>query len=102
VVALDEREERRPRQTVQPARIRRMNDTKVSQKPGAVLVVAPIPRPLTACLTSANNAISMAKAIKVMRAAVKDRRDAIRVTVMCVEKDRRNAMNVTAAARREI
>lgn len=100
MLSLVEREVRWPKQTVKPARIRRIKDTKVSHNPGAVLVVAPISRPCMAFLTSANNAISMAKAIKVMRAAMKDRIDAMRVTVIWVEKDRRNARKVTAAAGR--
>lgn len=40
----------------------------------------------------------MAKAIRVISAAKKERREAIRVTVTCVEKEKRRAMKVTAVA----
>lgn len=98
VVALDKRSLRRPKQTVHPPRRRRTSEAKVNQNPGAVSVFAPISRPFIACLTSANRAMSMANAISVINAARKATNDATSVIVMCVENDRRNAINVTAVA----
>lgn len=88
-----------PKQTVQPARTNRMNEAKVIQKAGAVLVVkfelAKFP---TSCLTNAKSAMSMANAMRVRVAARNETRDAKRVTLMWVEKERRRAMNDTMAA----
>ena len=42
--------------------------------------------------------MSTAKAISVMKAARKERSDEIKVTVTCVEGEKRSAMPVTAAA----
>ena len=94
--ALDKRSLRRPKQTVHPPRRRRISDARVSQNPGAKSVFAPISRLLIACLTSAKRAMSMANAISVISAARKATNDATSVMVMCVENDRRNAINVTA------
>jgi hypothetical protein len=76
-----------------------MNAAKVIQKAGAVLVMnlEPLNFP-TSCFTNAKRAISMANAMRVMRAARKDTSDAMRVTVMWVEKERRRAINETTAA----
>lgn len=75
-----------------------MNETKVNQNPGAVLVFPSICKSSMACLTSVNRAIWIAKEINVIKAARKDTRDATSVRVTCVENDRRNAMNITAVA----
>ena len=89
-----------PKQTVQPANRRRRNEVKVNQNAGAVLVVKfelfTLP---TSCLTNAKRAISTANAIRVRVAARNEVRDARRVTVMWVEKERRRAMKDTAAAK---
>ena len=88
-----------PKQTVQPARSKRMRETNVIQNAGAVLVVkSELFRVPTSCLTNANSAISIANAMKVRRAARNETRDARRVTVMWVEKERRRAMNDTTVA----
>lgn len=50
------------------------------------------------CLTRASNAISTAKAMRVMRAAKNEMRDARRVTVKWVDRERRNATKETPAA----
>jgi hypothetical protein len=47
----------------------------------------------------AYRAMSITKAMRVRRAAVKDRSDAIRVKVRCEEKENRRAIKVTAAAK---
>jgi len=76
-----------------------MNEANVIQNAGAVLVVkSELFRLPTSCLTNANRAISIANAMKVMRAARNETRDAMRVTVMWVEKERRRAMNDTTVA----
>ena len=98
---LDIRSLRRPKQTVHPPSKRRIKDTNVNQNAGAVSVFKPVPISFTACLTSASSVMSMAKAISVINAARKDTKDAARVTVMCVEKDMRKAMNVTPVADRQ-
>ena len=88
-----------PKQTVQPARSKRINEVNVIQKAGAVLVTkVELFKVPTLCLTNAKRAISTANAIRVRRAARNDTREARRVTVMWVEKDRRRAMNDTTAA----
>lgn len=88
-----------PKQTVQPARSKRTNETNVIQKAGAVLVVKlELFKPPTRFLTNAKRAISMMNAMKVRVAARNDTREARRVTVMWVEKERRRAMNDTTAA----
>lgn len=51
------------------------------------------------CLTSANRAMSIAKAMNVKVAARKDTSEAIKVTVTWVERPRRRATNETAAAK---
>lgn len=97
--APDMRSLRRPKQTVQPAKSRRMSEAKVSQKPGAVFVSASISLTFFASWwTNAYNAISAQKAINVRRAAKKDKSDEMRVTVTWVEKEKRKATNVTAVA----
>lgn len=53
---------------------------------------------MTRSLIQTYNAISIANAIIVKVAARNDNNDEIRVTVMCVEKLKRRAMNDTAAA----
>ena len=89
-----------PKQTVQPANRRRRNEVKVNQNAGAVLVVKfELFKLPTSCLTKAKRAISTANAIRVRVAARNETRDARRVTVMWVEKERRRAMKDTAAAR---
>jgi len=76
-----------------------MNETKVIQNAGAVLVVKVALRNFpTSRLTNAKSAISIANAMRVMSAARNDARDARRVTVRCVEKERRRAVNDTTAA----
>jgi len=76
-----------------------MSEANVSQNAGAVLVVKfELFRFPTSCLTNANRAISMANAMKVRKAARNEVRDASRVTVMWLEKERRRARNDTAAA----
>lgn len=52
----------------------------------------------TSCLTNANKAMSIANAMRVMRAARNEARDARRVTVTWVENERSRAMNDTTAA----
>lgn len=79
-----------------------MREANVIQNAGAVLVVkSELFRFPTSCLTNANRAISIANAMKVRRAARNETRDARRVTVIWVEKERRRAMNDTAAANGE-
>lgn len=93
------RSRRRPKQTVHPASKRRMKATNVIQNPGAVLVCRVTLVSLsTWCLRYTNNAISMAKATMVRRAARNDIKDDKSVTVTWVEHDSKNAMKVTAAA----
>lgn len=76
-----------------------MNETKVIQKAGAVLVInLELGNFPTSCLTNAKRAMSIANAIRVMRAARKAAREARRVTVMWVENESRRAMNETTAA----
>jgi hypothetical protein len=76
-----------------------MNETKVIQKAGAVLVIKFELRNFpTSCLTNAKRAMSIANAMRVRRAARKEAREARRVTVMWEEKERRRAMNETTAA----
>lgn len=79
-----------------------MREVKVIQNAGAVLVMK---RELcsfpTSCLTNANRAISIAKAMRVMVAARKDVRDERRVAVVWVEKERRRAMHEMLAAGRD-
>lgn len=70
----------------------------VNDEPGAVFVLAPIPRPFIECRTRTKSAISMAKAISVRSAARKDISDAKRVTVTWVENERSNAMKIAAVA----
>lgn len=48
--------------------------------------------------TYAKSAISTANAIRVISAAKNETRDATSVTVVCVEKERRNATKVAAVA----
>lgn len=85
---------------MQPARSKRINEAKVIQKAGAVLVVkVELLKVPTRCLTNAKRAMSTANAIRVMVAARKDAREARRVAVMWVENERRRAMNDTAAAK---
>lgn len=77
-----------------------MNEANVIQNAGAVLVVKlELFRVPTSCLTNANRAISTANAMRVVVAARNEIRDARRVTVMWVEKERRRATNDTIAAR---
>lgn len=77
-----------------------MNEIKVNQNAGAVLVLnLELDNFPTLFLTSANKAISIAKAIRVKRAARNDAREASSVTVMWVENERSKAMNDTAAAK---
>ena len=45
--------------------------------------------------------MSMAKAMRTMRAARNDIREDTRVTVVCVEKDKTNAKKITTVANRE-
>jgi len=97
-VALESLSLRRPKQTVQAARRRRMTEAKVNQKPGAVLVLIPDPSLFISCLTSAKRAISMAKAIRVNNAAKNESRDAMSVTNKFVERAKNKAINVAAAA----
>jgi len=92
------RSRRRPKHTVQPASNRRISATKVIQKPGAVIVLAPISNLFISCFTRAKSAMSIANAISVNKAAKKDISDAMRVTVMWVDKESSNARNVTAVA----
>jgi len=88
-----------PKQTVQPARTKRTNETNVIQKAGAVLVEKlELFKSPTRFLTYAKRAISITNAMKVRVAARNDTREARRVTVMCVEKERRRAKNDTMAA----
>jgi len=76
-----------------------MRETNVSQNPGPVMVFAETPeRRSISCFTRANRAISMAKAMRVSKAARKDSSDAISVTVTCDENAKTNARNVTAVA----
>jgi len=76
-----------------------MNETNVNQNAGAVLVVkSELFRVPTSCLTNANRAISIANAMRVRTAARNEVRDARRVTVMWVEKEKRRAINDTVAA----
>ena len=76
-----------------------MNEANVNQNAGAVLVVKLEPsRVPTSCLTNANRAISTANAMSVRRAARNEVRDAMRVIVIWLEKERSRAMNDTAAA----
>lgn len=66
--------------------------------PAPVLVLAPIPRSFMALRTRTKRAMSMAKAMRERRAARKEKREARRVTVRCVLRERRRAMNITAVA----
>jgi len=76
-----------------------MNEAKVIQKAGAVLVIKfELLNFATSCLTNAKRAMSMANAMSVMRAARNDTREARRVTVTWVEKERSRATNETTAA----
>jgi len=72
-----------PKQTVQPARSKRMNETKVNQNAGPVLVtkreLSTVP---TWCLTNAKRAMSTANAMRVMVAARNEARDAMSVKVI--------------------
>lgn len=52
----------------------------------------------TLSLTKANSAMSQQNATSVRKAARKEISEEIKVTVTCVEKEKRNAMKVTAAA----
>jgi len=66
-----------PKQTVEPAMSKRINEAKVIQNAGAVLVVkSELLKFPTSRLTNANKAISMANAMRVMPAARKEARDA--------------------------
>jgi len=98
VVAPDMRSRRRPKQTVHPANNRRMKETNVIQKPGAVIVLAPTCSLFISCLTKARRAISMANAIRVNSAARKDISDAMSVTVMWVDRENNSARNVAPVA----
>lgn len=85
---------------MQPARSKRINEANVNQNAGAVLVVkVELSKLPTCCLTRAKSAMSIANAIRVRAAARKDVREARRVTVMWVERERRRATNDTAAAK---
>jgi hypothetical protein len=53
------------------------------------------------CFKYVNNAISMAKAMRTIRAARKEIREDTRVTVVCVENDKASATKITAVANRE-
>jgi len=76
-----------------------MSEANVIQNAGAVLVVKfELFRFPTSFLTNAKRAISIANAIKVMRAAMNEVRDERRVTVIWVEKERSRAMYDTTAA----
>ena len=91
-----------PKQTVQPARSKRINAANVIQNPGAVLVTkVELPKVPTFCLTKAKSAMSIANAMRVRTAARKDTREARRVTVIWVEKERRRATNDAMAANRQ-
>jgi len=98
-VALDMRSRRRPKQTVHPASNSKMKDTNVSQKPGAVLVFeSMLVSFFISCFTNAKSAMSIANAMRVIRAAKNDIIDASNVSVMWVDKDRIRAMKATPAA----
>ena len=56
-------------------------------------------RLFTLSRTITNRAMSIAKAMRVRRAARKDRSDVMRVSVKCEEKEHMSARNVTPAAR---
>jgi len=100
-VAFAKRSLRRPKHTVQPARIRRTKVASVSQNPGPGFVLGradPLARSPIWSLTKAKRAMSMANAIRVRKAARKEVREEKRVTVVWVENERRKAINVTAVA----
>jgi hypothetical protein len=88
----------RPKHTVQPAKSRSRRVAKVSQNPGAVTVCVPTFNLSVWCFKYANNAISMAKAMRTIRAARNEIREDTRVTVVCVEKDKTNAKKITTVA----
>jgi len=67
-------------------------------EPGPVLVVIPDPSLFISCLRSAKSAISMANAMRVNNAAKNASKDAIRVTTRWVEREKRNAKNMTTVA----
>jgi len=76
----------------------RKNATNVIQKPGAVFVRWRPGSLSVSCLRKTNNAISMAKAISVSRAARNDVKEDRSVTVIWVEKASTKAKKVTAVA----
>jgi len=99
VVAPDIRSFLLPKQTVHPARNKRIIDTNVSQNPGPVIVLSLTPSSwLIWCLTHAKSAISMTNARRVKSAARNETMDAKSVTVTWVEKESRSAMKVTPVA----
>lgn len=70
-----------------------------NNQPGPVLVLVVTPSSFfISCLTNAKRAISIAKAIKVIRAAKNAVSEERRVIVTCVESESKNAMKVTPAA----
>lgn len=75
-----------------------MMEAKVIQKPGAVLVVMPVPNLSISCLTSTKKAMSMANAIRVNNAAKNENKEAKSVRVIWVESESRNAVAVTTVA----
>jgi hypothetical protein len=115
---------RLPKQTVHPARTRRMNETKVNQKPainisygrkeeecqlkavskgernspGPVTVWASTFNLSISCFTSAYNAISIANAMRVITAVKNEMMEARRVAVRWEEKERRRATKDATAA----
>lgn len=78
---------------------RRRKVARVIQKPGPASVLALTPPRLSiSCFVSANRAMSIANAIRVMSAARNETSDEINVTVRWVEKDRRSATKITPVA----
>ena len=113
------RERRCSKYAIHPARRSRINEVSVIQNPVKTHVLitprekrggVPVPGAATKCIctpssllnlrcTMTYRAMSNTKAMRVRRAAVKDRSDAIRVKVRCEEKENRRAIKVTAAAK---
>lgn len=89
---------RLPKQTVHPARTRRMKETKVNQKPGPVTVWASVSSLFISCFTRAYNAISIAKAMRVMTAVKNEMMEARSVAVRWEERERRKATKAATAA----
>jgi hypothetical protein len=84
------------------AKTTRTSETKVSQKPGAVLALVPILMSSTRLRTSAKRAMSMVKAINVTNVAKQDRTTVTNLTADFSEKDVRKAKKMNAVAENTI